>query len=400
MNRSGILPALVLAAATSRAAAEDRYSGSSVAARWSLCAYRAIFSPLLGHHTCNFNPTCSRFSTQAFERYGTVLGLLVTADRLERCNPYAALLYGSYYTGMTGERMNDPVQDHAPEPRPSSGQDAESPRTGTAVPPDLQQGSDQLRFADHLFRTGDYLRALGEYQRAAFLDSLETDRRCARMMIAESHYALGDFSAAARAFDEATTTFDYELTRYGLARSLLQLGRFTAARRYSDQIRDTALLRQATVVSALASFRQFDFRNGADRLSSSADSSVCAAASLARTRLPERGRFLGSALSTLVPGLGQVYAGRPGDGLYSFLIVGTCAAVSYYYWRNPDQDPGRVKLGIFAGLTLLFHAGNVYGANLAARDFNRLQKRNLLRRIETALSDVVLILDYRSLVRD
>lgn len=36
--------------------------------------------------TCNFHPTCSRFGMACIQEYGIMRGLLLTADRLLRCN--------------------------------------------------------------------------------------------------------------------------------------------------------------------------------------------------------------------------------------------------------------------------------------------------------------------------
>jgi len=62
------------------------------------------------------------------------------------------------------------------------------------------------------------------------------------------------------------------------------------------------------------------------------------------------------------------------------------------------EDPSYVKFGIMAGLGTIFYLGNVYGANTAARDYDLLQKRKYLERIEAALSRVDLQPDYASLL--
>lgn len=36
--------------------------------------------------TCNFEPSCSRFSNLALQRVGLVKGILLSSDRLQRCN--------------------------------------------------------------------------------------------------------------------------------------------------------------------------------------------------------------------------------------------------------------------------------------------------------------------------
>ncbi len=37
--------------------------------------------------TCRFTPTCSRYTYEAIERYGTMTGLYLGLKRFLRCNP-------------------------------------------------------------------------------------------------------------------------------------------------------------------------------------------------------------------------------------------------------------------------------------------------------------------------
>lgn len=47
--------------------------------------YIDYISPIDGDHRCSFYPTCSRYSRQAFDKYGYYYGALLTFDRLIRC---------------------------------------------------------------------------------------------------------------------------------------------------------------------------------------------------------------------------------------------------------------------------------------------------------------------------
>jgi ribonuclease P protein component/putative membrane protein insertion efficiency factor len=47
-----------------------------------------IYTPLLGAH-CRFEPTCSQYSYEAFEKYGFFKGFYLTVKRLIRCHPYS-----------------------------------------------------------------------------------------------------------------------------------------------------------------------------------------------------------------------------------------------------------------------------------------------------------------------
>ncbi|MEO0108380.1 MAG: hypothetical protein ABIK62_04330, partial [candidate division WOR-3 bacterium] len=116
-----------------------------------------------------------------------------------------------------------------------------------------------------------------------------------------------------------------------------------------------------------------------------------------RFRIP----ILGSALSALVPGLGQVYAGRVGDGLYSLLVVGTSAGLAYYYWKgHQEQDPTYIKFVLATSLGTLFHLGNVYGASIAARDYNRHIRSEYAANIERLLGRFELAPDYSSVLQN
>jgi putative membrane protein insertion efficiency factor len=50
--------------------------------------YRKYFSPfkLQG---CRFHPSCSEYACLAVERYGVIKGLLKSAWRVLRCNPFS-----------------------------------------------------------------------------------------------------------------------------------------------------------------------------------------------------------------------------------------------------------------------------------------------------------------------
>lgn len=50
--------------------------------------YRRVISPLYGE-VCRYHPSCSRYSLEAYQRQGFVVGLILTVWRLLRCNPFS-----------------------------------------------------------------------------------------------------------------------------------------------------------------------------------------------------------------------------------------------------------------------------------------------------------------------
>jgi len=49
--------------------------------------YSLAISPLLGSN-CRYSPSCSEYSSIAFERFGVVTGCCLTVKRLCRCHPW------------------------------------------------------------------------------------------------------------------------------------------------------------------------------------------------------------------------------------------------------------------------------------------------------------------------
>lgn len=53
--------------------------------------YKKWVSPFLiltFGHACRFTPTCSEYTKQAIEKYGTIKGLFLGMKRVGKCNPF------------------------------------------------------------------------------------------------------------------------------------------------------------------------------------------------------------------------------------------------------------------------------------------------------------------------
>lgn len=51
--------------------------------------YKKYLSPLKGHATCKYYPTCSSYAIEALEIHGVVKGSLLAVWRILRCNPFS-----------------------------------------------------------------------------------------------------------------------------------------------------------------------------------------------------------------------------------------------------------------------------------------------------------------------
>ena len=73
----------------------------------SIRFYQKWISPIGGSNRCGFSPSCSAFGYQAIQEQGAAVGILMTADRLTRCNIWKGPESG--YTLLPNGRLYDPV---------------------------------------------------------------------------------------------------------------------------------------------------------------------------------------------------------------------------------------------------------------------------------------------------
>jgi putative component of membrane protein insertase Oxa1/YidC/SpoIIIJ protein YidD/TM2 domain-containing membrane protein YozV len=367
--------------------------------------YKLVISPLQGQNICNFSPTCSQFTKAAIRSQGFLPGVIIGADRLMRCNTFAWSYYDSYYAGaIVDGRMPDPVENHiawlsrTDEPgalvsvQPSSGSETHG-RDSTSAGPSLS-------FADFLYSSGEYSQAAAEYLRVRFTAGSARLSGYAGLMAGESYLRAEDFSGARRAFLDLKPTPVSEFSRYGIARTLFAQARYPEARAALDSVTSAPLARQARTLDGWTFFKQHRFAEGAATLGTlQNDPSAQCLSTMDGRDIPRRSRLTSSLLSTIVPGAGQFYSGRAGDGAYSFMTVVGTGLVSWWFAAKPaTRDRTRVKVSIFGVLTALFYAGNVYGANVAARDYNLFQERRYLQRADSLFNLLPLEPDYRSLL--
>ena len=45
-------------------------------------------TPMHSHSMCRFIPTCSEYAKEAINRYGCIIGVFLSINRIFRCNPF------------------------------------------------------------------------------------------------------------------------------------------------------------------------------------------------------------------------------------------------------------------------------------------------------------------------
>lgn len=99
--------------------------------------------------------------------------------------------------------------------------------------------------------------------------------------------------------------------------------------------------------------------------------------------LPTKSGFKAAILSTIIPGLGKIYAGRKADGILAFITIGTSVWQSI---RGFQKDGNHSAQGwIFGIFATSLHLGNIYGSTVSVSLYNNQIKHDFFHELEIRL---------------
>ena len=239
-----------------------------------------------------------------------------------------------------------------------------------------------LDFADYLFETKEYYRAITEYTRFIFFFPDDPLVKMARLKIAYAYQKGEQWSDALRLFDALRQ--DYAAQEIGQeaffqsAETLrLQKDHQPAIQRYrlfiknypEDEQTNTAFFRIGCIqlelqewLEAAGSFRKVKphsrFFLEADHLAEEAKKLPL---------LPLKKPALAGILSATIPGSGQIYAQRYRDGISAFLVNGGFVWGIAEAFHQDQTSLGAILLFIELG----WYAGNIYSAVNSTKKYNQ-----------------------------
>ncbi len=89
--------------------------------------------------------------------------------------------------------------------------------------------------------------------------------------------------------------------------------------------------------------------------------------------------LLAGVLSSVVPGAGKIYAGKVGEGISSFLLIGTIAGIAAEnYYKSGISN---FKTIFFGSVFSIFYVGNIYGSVFSVKLVNQQWNENIDHRI-------------------
>ena len=263
----------------------------------------------------------------------------------------------------------------------------------------------QLLYAEQLFDARTYNPSILEYKRFLFYQPYTDMADFARYRIAQAHYYQGNREYSRQLFGEFIETFPesplYHNAQLMLGKTHLDDGEFATARstffRILQAKGDVRLQVQAQYLrgwcyvhdrnwfKAITEFRHIHQLRGENRDTGTFDARLeqsatkLADTTLANTPLPLKSPRLAQLMSTVVPGSGQIYAGKTRNGLISLGIN----AAFFYLLGDSVADKRYVDaVGIFL-VGSRFYWGNRRNAKKWAMEHNRDLEMDLIERLKT-----------------
>jgi len=214
-----------------------------------------------------------------------------------------------------------------------------------------------LSFAEQLEREGDHFAAISEYKRYMYLMGEDVDSVLYK--IAGIYQKVGLYENAVdimQRMKESGSRYRFELGRiYFLA------GNYRQARDSWEPLhRDT--------LTGLTLLREGNFQGAGELLGPIGTP-------------PRKSPLLAGILSSAVPGSGRVYAGRAGDGIFSFLVTLGSGVIAYSYYRSDRNLPA---LG-FGALSAFLYLGEIYGSANSSRIYNEKEEEDFVKAVEAQI---------------
>lgn len=241
-------------------------------------------------------------------------------------------------------------------------------------------------FGMWLFEKEEYFRAISEFQRFIFFYPNDLNVPKAKFMIGLSFFKAERFADAVEAFENAKVDKNFSfIAGIYKADSLFLAGNYAKSR--EEYLR---LKKENQSYNPHLNFHMFwpdlmekkfdnvikiisEFSNSDSPLNNE-DLNILKERIFKLKKFKPLSPFLAGTLS-LIPGLGQFYVKRPGDGVVAFFSVSSLTVFSYLLWKYDPHKELAISLSL---LDLFLYAGNIYSAWSEAIRFNYLYyKQNL-----------------------
>jgi hypothetical protein len=224
-------------------------------------------------------------------------------------------------------------------------------------------------FADNLFCQRDFLRSIAEYEN--YLKYCNDDT--VKFKIALSYSYMQKYSEAAAKFKLIDKTSNYyQDAYYEYYKNEFLDGNYEVFKTFFTkdtvtQFSDTGGIKKLSYASLLMQDDKINISEK-DFLSAfnSEEQPYAGKFYLEKTNPGYKKPLKAALLSAIVPGLGKIYAGELGDGIFSFTLWG----LSEYLAVSNIKHKHWARALIFSGTSALFYFSSIYGSAAQAQIYN------------------------------
>jgi hypothetical protein len=263
----------------------------------------------------------------------------------------------------------------------------------------FSQNTLDVLFVKHLSDTESYKECIFEINKAADISSYRQTLRDSLLYYkAWSQYSLKLLDSSSETFLKLSdsSSFYSEASLFATY-NLIHIGKYKKAIDLCDELSKSSKVNlsllnlEAAGCSLLKrdydDFEMYMSKVDQGRYYLKAQSSLLYSFSKELKEHKKKSPLLAAGLSTLLPGLGKIYAGKTGEGLASLFTVGGLGLVSWeQYRKNGIND---YKTIIAGTITSLFYLANIYGSYfsvvLTENEFNNAYKNKILFNIHIPL---------------
>jgi len=367
----------------------------------------ALYQRNLSRSSCQYYPSCSRYTYAAIDKFGALKGLILGAERLTRCfyiadqsqyfkiggffyDPPADLFRhkpanseSSFQKFLTAkfDQSADHAYPYSPESDSHSSPGGISDESDSLIRlfPVQELDSPELNFACHLYREKQYYRAATEFYRYLYLYPDHKFKNSIWLLIACCNFQAGRYREAARLFEKSISDSSLNqrsiFARFMRGFSYYNDGNYHLAQQiWYDLLQgnNTDFYKNETLIAySSVSLKLDDFEKLSYQLKHKFNNSVTECINSELKRLPDvhKSPLLASLLSAVIPGSGQFYSGRYRDGVYSLAVNGGIGMLFYDASRH-----GSLSAKIISGFFCFqFYLANIIGGKRAAEVQNELQ---------------------------
>ncbi len=230
------------------------------------------------------------------------------------------------------------------------------------LPQEFHSPESRKLFADFLFCSNDYLRAIIEYEE--YLKHFNNDTVIFKIALGYSE--IEDYNAAIEKFSLIPEKSGfYFKSRNEYLKSSLLINDFQRILFFQDEIISPNELKLINFAYLLDG-KLLPVKEKFLSVFPDDEQKIMEEFYDAKFKPIYRSPFKAGILSAIIPGTGKIYTGQISDGITSFLLNGLLAFISYNNFRNDHRFRGWV----FAGIGAFFYAGNIYGSVVSANIYN------------------------------